>query len=141
MTRLIIPALVALLVSGCANTLTSHVSLEYKNKQTEIDSIALAGAGASLAASDFDELGYNLVDIGTGKDDPIDRAKNLGISYIAIVAPIDSEGSWWDGFFAFSMRITETVKRNAFKAAFNGSFHSLQRPVPSPKPWYRVSNF
>ena len=70
-----------------------------------------------MAASAFDELGYNLVDIGTGKDDPIDRAKNIGISYIAIVAPIDSEGSWWDGFFAFSMRITETVKRKIIWSA------------------------
>ena len=107
--------------SGCANTLNSHVSAEYQEKQTEIDSIALAGPGASMAASAFDEFGYNVVDIGTGQDDPVERAKNLGVPYVAVVARVDSEGSWWDGFFAFSMRVTETIKRKIIWSA-QGNF-------------------
>ena len=74
-----------------------------------------------MAAPAFDEFGYNVVDIGTGQDDPVERAKNLGVPYVAVVAPVDSEGSWWDGFFAFSMRVTETIKRKIIWSA-QGNF-------------------
>ena len=110
-----------LAVGGCANTLTSHVPSEYRNRQTEIESIAVTGPGASMAMPAFDEFGYNIVDIGFGNDDPLETAKKLGVPYVAVVDSVDSEGSWWDGFFAFSMRITETIKRKIIWSA-QGNF-------------------
>lgn len=104
-------------LSACANKLETSVNPSIVVENKEVESIAVTGPGATMASSAFAEAGYKVIDLGAGSADPFDKAKELKVPYIATVDPIDSEGSWWDGFFSFAMRVSETLGRQVVWAA------------------------
>lgn len=103
-------ALMAML-AACANRLEAHTSADYQGKQSPVEAIAVTGPGASLAVPAFDQAGYKVIDLGSGGGDPVAAARDQKVGYLATVDSVDSDGAWWDGFFAFSMRVTETLGR------------------------------
>jgi len=54
------------------------------------------------------EAGYDVIDFGSDSASALSTASRRGVSYLAVVEPVGTEGSWWDGFFDFAMRVTET---------------------------------
>jgi len=107
----LVVAVVLISVTGCANRLESHTSAEYSGKRTPVDRIAISGKGASIAVPAFDRFGYRVVDLGSTSGDLIEKAVAQKVPFIATIDPVDSDGAWWDGYFVFSMRVTETIKR------------------------------
>jgi len=94
-------------LTGCANRLSSTIVPAYQNTITPITSIGVTGAGANLAFPAFIEKGYQVKDLGNDSNIGTETAKKESIPFVAIVDPVGAEGSWWDGFFDFSMRVTE----------------------------------
>jgi S1-C subfamily serine protease len=92
---------------GCGNKLKADVAPEFLGKSTPVDRIGIAGAGTAAAVSAFQKAGYRLVDLGTS-DDPISIASRSRIPYVASIDRVGTDGAWWDGFFDFSMRVTQT---------------------------------
>jgi len=92
---------------GCGNQLKADVAPELLGKSTPVDRIGIAGAGTAAAVPAFQKAGYRVVDLGTS-DDPISSASRGGIPYVASVDRVGTDGAWWDGFFDFSMRVTQT---------------------------------
>lgn len=106
-----------LFLTACANQMESSVNPSFETAQIEVDRIAVTGAGATLASPAFSEAGYDVIDLGASRGAPLDRARELGILFIAIVDPTDSDGAWWDGFFSFAMRVSETLTRRVVWSA------------------------
>jgi len=102
-------SLILLLLSGCANRLSSTIAPSYQNSTTPVSSIGVTGQGANLALPAFVKRGYLVKDLGNDSNDALIKAANRNIPYVAIVDPVGTEGSWWDGFFDFSMRVTEVL--------------------------------
>lgn len=94
-------------VNGCANQLSTMTSPLYANKVTPVSSIGVTGQGASAASPAFIEHGYNVQDLGADSGTALDSAKSKSIPFVAIVDPIGTSTAWWNGFFNFSMRVTE----------------------------------
>jgi hypothetical protein len=107
--KLLVIISIMVVVTGCSNRLESHTSADFVGKQTPVDRIAVGGQGASIAVPAFDRHGYKVVDLGSGN--LIEKAIAQKVRFIATVDPVDSNGAWWDGYFVFSMRVTETIKR------------------------------
>jgi len=107
----LVVVIVPISVAGCSNRLESHTSAEYSGKRTPVERIAISGKGASIAVSAFDKFGYRVVDLGSTGGDLIEKAIAQKVPFLATIDPVDSDGAWWDGYFVFSMRVTETIKR------------------------------
>lgn len=105
-------AVICLLSADCANQLHSVVSPNYRSKITPVSAIALTGEGASIAVPAFVAKGYKVQDIATGSGDPIELAKNKHIPFLASVDRVGTDEAVWNGFFKYSMRVTDTNNRN-----------------------------
>lgn len=99
--------LLTIFMAGCANRMAANVPSEYRDSVTEVESIGLAGQGVSIAFSAFIERGYAVKELGH-EDDYLSAAKRKKIPFIALVDKVGTDGSWWDGFFDYSMRVIET---------------------------------
>ena len=99
--------LLTTLMAGCANRMATNVPSEYRDSVTEVESIGLAGEGVSAAFSAFIEHGYDVKELGS-QADYLSAAKQKKIPFIALVDKVGTDGSWWDGFFDYSMRVIET---------------------------------
>ena len=97
------------LLPGCGNRLSSTISPTYQDLSTPVSSIGVTGAGANLALPAFVNKGYQVKDLGNDSNVALAKARNRRIPYVAIVDPVGTEGSWWDGFFDFSMRVTKVL--------------------------------
>ena len=95
------------LLGGCGNRLKTNTDPEFIGKSTFVERLGITGGGASAAIPSFQKAGYLVIDLGTGED-PLERARTQGIPFVASVDAVGTDGSWWDGFFDFSMRVTET---------------------------------
>ena len=98
----------ALVVAGCANRMNTMVAPAYQGKTTPVPSLGLTGGGASVAFPAFVQKGYKIVDISSTNNDPIEEAKKKSIPFLATVDKVGTDGSSWDGFFDYSLRVTET---------------------------------
>ena len=99
----------------------SVVVPEYQNKITKVSSIALTGEGASIAFPAFVEKGYKVQDIPTGSGDPVEIAKKRGVPFLANIDKVGTDEAVWNGFFKYSMRVTDVGTRNIVYSA-NGKF-------------------
>jgi hypothetical protein len=100
----------AFLGAGCANRLDSTVAPEYTNIKTPVTKIGVTGDGASIASKAFLEAGYNTVDCGTEGKPITELGKEYNVPFIASIDKPDSSEAVWDGFYSFSMRVSETTK-------------------------------
>jgi S1-C subfamily serine protease len=104
-------ACVALLsLVGCGNKLKADLAPDYLGRSTAVERIGIAGAGTAAAVPAFQQAGYRVIDLGT-TDDPIASAAHGGIPFVASVDRVGTDGAWWDGFFDFAMRVTETKSK------------------------------
>jgi len=94
---------------GCANRLVTTTAPQFQNKTVVVNKIGVTGAGASVAAQAFLEEGYSVVDLGNGAVSALKQAKEDSIPFMATIEPVGTDGSWWDGFFDFAMRVTEII--------------------------------
>ena len=108
------------LCNGCSDQMTATMHPEYQAKITPISTIALTGEGATIAFPAFVAKGYQVKDIG-GSGDPIEIARSQNIPFIAIVDKVGTDEAVWDGFFKYSMRVTNTANRNIVWSA-NGKY-------------------
>lgn len=106
--RICVVCLVVVCLAGCANRLNSSFAPENSSKITPVTRIGVSGPGATMASSAFLEAGYDVTDMGSDSDTALGSAKAQGVPFVAVTDSTDSEGSWWDGFFSFGMRVTET---------------------------------
>ena len=84
------------------------VAPSYQGKITPVTSLGLTGGGAAIAFPAFVQKGYKVVDISSTNTDPIEEAKRKSIPFLATVDKVGTDGSSWDGFFDYSLRVTET---------------------------------
>jgi hypothetical protein len=118
----LLPAFVlGVLLTGCANQLTSTRSPAYVGKITHVSSIAVTGDGSSIAASAFIAHGYDVKDIGTASADPLGLAQSQDIPFLASIDRVGTDEAVWDGFFKYSMRVTNTRTRSIVWSA-NGKY-------------------
>lgn len=75
-------------------------------KSTDVQALGIAGGGAAAATPAFQQAGYRTVDLG-GSQDAVSMAKSRGVPFLAWVDATGTEGSWWDGFFDYSMRVID----------------------------------
>jgi hypothetical protein len=101
-----------LLLAGCANQMTATRSPAYIGVVTPVSSIAVTGDGSSIAAAAFIARGYNVKDIGNSSNDPVAIAESQNIPYLALVDKVGTDEAVWDGFFKYSMRVTNTSNRS-----------------------------
>jgi hypothetical protein len=94
-------------MGGCANRLKCDVAPDFVGKHTAVARLGITGGGTSAAIPAFQKAGYQVVDLGSGAD-PVERAASKQIPFVALVEKVGTDGAWWDGFFDFSMRVTET---------------------------------
>ena len=99
--------LAVLLSGGCANSMRATVAPEYLNKTTTVDKIGVGGPGASNATPAFIELGYQAIDVGISASEATAAAAARGLRFVAIVDATDTSQAVWNGFFSFSMRVSE----------------------------------
>lgn len=99
---------VVLLLSGCANKMNSMVAPAYQTRVTQVSSLGVTGGGASVAAPAFLQRGYKVIEVSGGMSGAVEEARKKAIPFLATVDAVGAEGSWWDGFFDYSMRVTET---------------------------------
>jgi len=97
----------AISLTGCANRLKADAAPDYKGKLTPIQQIGITGGGTNAAITAFQAAGYQVIDFGSVTN-AREQAKSEGIQFIASIDSVGTDGSWWDGFFDFSMRVTET---------------------------------
>ena len=100
---------ILILFTGCSNSLSSTITPRYQNTRTYITSIGVTGTGATLAFPAFIEKGYQVKDLGNNSNSAMKEAKRRKIPFLATVDPVGAEGSWWDGVFDFSMRVTDVL--------------------------------
>lgn len=100
--------LIALFLLGGCNQLRATVSPSFQGKTVPVDKIGVGGAGASIAVQEFIGAGYNAAELGAVADDALNKARQLGFPYIAIVDAVDTSQSVWDGFYSFSMRVSDS---------------------------------
>lgn len=105
------------LVFGCANQMHSVVVPEYQSKIIEVSSIAVTGEGSSIAVPALISRGYKIKDIPSGSGDLVEIAKSNGIPFIASVDRVGTDESIWNGFFKYSMHVTETRTRTVVWSA------------------------
>lgn len=103
----LILAVATVAVTGCGNRLKADLAPEYQGKGQQVSQLGITGGGTSAAIPAFQKAGYKVVDLGAGEN-PVERAAGKGISFVASVDPVGTDGAWWDGFFDFAMRVTET---------------------------------
>jgi hypothetical protein len=82
------------------------LSPKYQAQKTPVEKLGVTGDGASPASQALIRAGYNVVDLGGDSTKALTAAKKRSIPFVAIVAPVGTEGSWWDGFFDYRMRVT-----------------------------------
>ena len=104
-----------------ANQMTSTKSSAYVGRITPVSSIAVTGDGASIAANAFIARGYHVKDIGTSSADPLGLAESQDIPFLASVDKVGTDEAVWDGFFKYSMRVTNTHTRDIVWSA-NGKY-------------------
>ncbi len=80
----------------------------YKNRITEVSKLGVTGGGATSGSKAFIEAGYKVVDLGNDSTRALATCREESIQFLAVIEPVGTDGSWWDGFFDFAMRITET---------------------------------
>ena len=100
-------ALLVVPIIGC-NSMQTTIAPKYQHKSIEVSSIGLAGAGSSSAFSAFIKHGYKVKELGSGENGVIEKAQEKGIPFVAIINPVGTEGSSWDGVFDYSMRVIHT---------------------------------
>ena len=110
LTLFVICPLLLSALGGCTTSrLKGSVAPAYLEGGTEVSKLGMAGPGASVAVSSFQEVGYRVIDMGDGTSaDLMSQARKRKIPFLAHVAPVGTDGAWWDGQFDFSMRISET---------------------------------
>jgi hypothetical protein len=106
---LAIMAICILFVNGCANRLNTMISPQFATKITPVSQIGISGGGASPGSAAFVQAGYSVKDLGNDSTSAIAVAKTQNIPFVAIIDQVGTDGSWWDGFFDFSMRVNETA--------------------------------
>jgi hypothetical protein len=99
----------SLALVGCANRMDSMVAPAYKSKVTPVRLLGITGGGSAVATPAFVGRGYRVVDIPASSTDPLLSAKSKHATYLATVDPVGAEGSWWDGFFDYALRVTEVL--------------------------------
>jgi hypothetical protein len=114
--QILIPALICVLMTGCANRLKCDVAPDYVGKSTVVASLGVAGGGASAAIPAFQKAGYQVVDLGDG-DDAVGRGAAKQIPFVASIDKVGTDGAWWDGFFDFAMRVTDTTSQRVVWSA------------------------
>jgi S1-C subfamily serine protease len=97
-----------LALTGCGNRLKADVSPEFAGKRVLVERLGITGEGTAAAIPAFQKAGYSVVDLGSTSAIPSDQ-KPLATPFVAIVDKVGTDGAWWDGFFDFSMRVTETA--------------------------------
>lgn len=108
--KLLTALLLALVLSsvGCANRLNTMVAPEYESTHTAVSYLGITGQGTSAATPAFIEKGYKIVEISNNNGSPFSYAKSQHIPFVATIDPVGTEGSFWDGFFDFSMHVSRT---------------------------------
>jgi hypothetical protein len=107
-TIAVVMGLASLTLCGCANHINTMVAPSYQEKLTPVSSLGITGGGTSMAVPAFVQRGYKVIDIPASSDSALEIARRKSIPYLATVESAGTEGSWWDGFFDYAMRITET---------------------------------
>jgi len=107
LSALLLPVLAAVALVGCGNRLKGDVAPDYLGKQTGVSQLGITGGGTSAAIPAFQKAGYKVIDLGTAPD-ANEKAAAKNIPFVAAVDAVGTDGAWWDGFFDFSMRVTET---------------------------------
>jgi len=108
--RFLVPIVMLTIVigmTGCGNRMKASVAPEFTGKQTLVDSLGISGDGTAAAIPAFQRAGYSVVDLSTASSVAGADPKHA-VPYIAFVDKVGTDGAWWDGFFDFSMRVTET---------------------------------
>ena len=95
------------MATGCGNRMKADVCPDFATKLSPVSKLGITGAGTSAAIPAFQAAGYQVIDLGT-ESDPIGRAAAKQIPFVASVDPVGTDGAWWDGFFDFAMRVTDT---------------------------------
>ncbi len=113
---LLLGAAMCVVMGGCANRLKCDVAPDFVGKHTAVARLGITGGGTSAAIPAFQKAGYQVVDLGSG-DDPVERAASKQIPFVASVEKVGTDGAWWDGFFDFSMRVTETQSQKVVWSA------------------------
>jgi hypothetical protein len=109
------------LLTGCANQLATDQNPAYTGRITPVSSVAITGDGASLAVPAFIDRGYKVKDIENGSPDSLSLAASQGIPFLATVDRVGTDEAVWDGFFKYSMRVTETRTHDIVWSA-NGKY-------------------
>jgi len=76
--------LILLLLSGCANRLSSTIAPSHQNSTKPVSSIGVTGPGANLAFPAFIKKGYQVKDLGNDSNAALIKAVNRNIPYVAI---------------------------------------------------------
>ncbi len=97
----------AIPLSGCVNRINSMTAPTYQAKTTPVSALGITGGGAAVAIPAFVRAGYKVVDTPSSSSDPLSVAKSKNLPFLANIDAVGTEGSWWDGFFDYSMRVTE----------------------------------
>lgn len=50
-----------------------------------------------------------MLDLGTDSGAALEAAKARSIPFVAIIDPTETGTAWWNGFYNFSMRVTEVT--------------------------------
>ena len=108
--RLALGALMFMVVmglTGCNNRMKASIAPEFLGKQIAVESLGISGDGTAAAISAFQKAGYAVIDLSAASTLAGADSKR-SVPYVAIVDKVGTDGAWWDGFFDFSMRVTET---------------------------------
>lgn len=92
---------------GCGNRLKAQVAPEFVGRKVEVERLGITGEGTAAAIPAFQRAGYVVVDLADSSARS-DEAKQPAAPFVANVDKVGTDGSWWDGFFDYSMRVTET---------------------------------
>lgn len=105
---ILLMALTCLPLAACGNRLKADVAPEFAGKIVQIESIGITGEGTAAAIPAFQRAGYSVVDLGLAAQTTV-KIEPPSIRYVASVDRVGTDGSWWDGFFDYSMRVTDTT--------------------------------
>ena len=89
--------------------MNTMVSPDYQTRVTPVSTLGVSGAGASIAVPSFVKRGYKVLDISSLNGDPLEEAKKKSAAYLVIVDPVGTSHAAWDGYFDYSLRVTETA--------------------------------
>lgn len=98
--------LLAIAMTGCSNRLKANVAPEFMGKRVAIESLGITGEGTAAAIPAFQKAGYSVVDL-TATTTILGSGVKPAVPFIAFVDKVGTDGAWWDGFFDYSMRVTE----------------------------------